>query len=119
MHISNEKGRLYSGMQDRKYQDKREYARPIEDLHLPMSLAAWGKNQPTIYINMNEITMKHKLLQQCIIVSCKILAMLPSSPPQHQPRGRQLGANSLIVIVSSSNIWLQHKASCYRGHGYS
>src|SRR3954471_4459797 len=26
-----EKGRLYSGLQDRKYQDKREYARPIED----------------------------------------------------------------------------------------
>src|SRR3954467_12600203 len=24
-------GRLYSGLQDRKYQDKREYARPIED----------------------------------------------------------------------------------------
>src|SRR3954469_20677869 len=26
-----EMGRLYSGLQDRKYQDKREYARPIED----------------------------------------------------------------------------------------
>ena len=25
-----EMGRLYSGLQDRKYQDKREYARPIE-----------------------------------------------------------------------------------------
>src|SRR3954470_20214671 len=24
-------GRLYNGLQDRKYQDKREYARPIED----------------------------------------------------------------------------------------
>ena len=33
-------------------------------------LAAWGKNQPTVYININEITMKQKLLQQCIIVSC-------------------------------------------------
>ena len=43
-----EMGRLYSGLQDRKYQDKREYARPIEDQHLPMSLAAWGKNQPTV-----------------------------------------------------------------------
>src|SRR4051812_12620628 len=26
---------------------------------------------------------------------------------------------SLIVIVSSGKIQLQHKASCYRGHGYS
>src|SRR3954468_16953637 len=26
---------------------------------------------------------------------------------------------SLIVIVSSRKIQLQHKASCYRGHGYS
>src|SRR3954462_11295696 len=45
--------------------------------------------------------------------------MLPSSLPQHPPRGRQLGTNSLIVIVASSMIWLQHKASLYRGHGYS
>ena len=26
---------------------------------------------------------------------------------------------NLIVIVSSGKIQLQHKASCYRGHGYS
>src|SRR3954462_244833 len=26
---------------------------------------------------------------------------------------------SLIVIVSSGKIQLQHRASCYRGHGYS
>src|SRR3954466_3486041 len=26
---------------------------------------------------------------------------------------------SLIVIVCSSKVQLQHKASCYRGHGYS
>src|SRR3954465_11894428 len=45
--------------------------------------------------------------------------MLSSSLPRHPPRGRQLGTNSLIVVVSSSMIWLQHKASCYRGHGYS
>src|SRR3954468_1850982 len=45
--------------------------------------------------------------------------MLPSSLPRHPPRGRQLGTNSLIVVVSRSMIWLQHKASCYRGHGYS
>src|SRR3954469_18861316 len=45
--------------------------------------------------------------------------MLPSSLPRHPPRGKQLGTNSLIVVVSSSMIWLKHKASCYRGHGYS
>ena len=67
---------------------------------------------------MNEITMKQKLLQQCIIVSCNKLSMLPSYLPRHPSRGRQLGTNSLVVIVSSDMIWLQHKASCYRGHGY-
>ena len=45
--------------------------------------------------------------------------MLPSSLPRHPPRGRQLGTNSLIVVVSSDMIWLQHKASCYHGHDYS
>src|ERR1041385_709427 len=34
-------------------------------------------------------------------------------------RGKETGTNSLIVIVCSSRLWLQHKASCYRGHGYS
>ena len=37
-----------------KYKGKGEYASPIEDQHLPTSLAAWGKNQPTVYINMSE-----------------------------------------------------------------
>src|SRR3954467_10753656 len=45
--------------------------------------------------------------------------MLLSSLPRHPPRGRQLRTNSLTVIVSSSMIWLQHKASCYHGHHYS
>src|SRR4051812_49559908 len=45
--------------------------------------------------------------------------MLPSSLPRHPCEEAKLGTNSLIVIVSSSMIWLQHKASCYCGHGYS
>src|SRR3954466_15626517 len=45
--------------------------------------------------------------------------MLLSSLPRHPPRGRQPGTNSFIEVVSSSMIWLQHKASCYRGHDYS
>ena len=45
--------------------------------------------------------------------------MLPSSLPRHPPRGKQLGTNSLIVVVCSGRVWLQHKASCYREHGYS
>src|SRR4051812_5350411 len=45
--------------------------------------------------------------------------MLPSSLPRHPPRGKQLGTNRLIVIVCSGRVWLQHKASCYRGHDYS
>ena len=31
MHYQMDWGRLYSGLQDSKYKDKREYARPIED----------------------------------------------------------------------------------------
>ena len=33
-------------------------------------------------------------------------------------RGSKPGTNSLIVVVCSGKIQLQHKASCYRGHGY-
>ena len=70
MHYQMERGKLYSGLQDSKYKDKREYARPIEDQHLPMSLAAWGKNQPTVYITEMKVTLHKKLLQHCIIISC-------------------------------------------------
>src|SRR3954453_15620174 len=45
--------------------------------------------------------------------------MFPSSLPRHRREEEKLGTNSLIIIVSSSMIWLQHKASCYRGHDYS
>ena len=45
--------------------------------------------------------------------------MIPSSLPQHPREEAKLGTNNLIVIVSSSMIWLQHKASCYCVHSYS
>src|SRR3954462_12779659 len=47
------------------------------------------------------------------------LAMPPSSLPRHPREEAELGANSLIVIVCSDRLELQHKVSCYRGHGYS
>src|SRR3954467_8556095 len=40
----------------------------------------------------------------------------PSSTPCEE---EDLEPYSLIVIVSSGKIQLQHRASCYRGHGYS
>ena len=40
----------------------------------------------------------------------------PSSTPCEE---EDLEPYSLIVIVRSGKIQLQHKASCYRGHGYS
>src|ERR1041384_1424638 len=40
-------------------------------------------------------------------------------PSSTSLRGRETGTNSLIVVVCSSRLWLQHKASCYCGHGYS
>src|SRR3954470_20429800 len=43
--------------------------------------------------------------------------MPPRSPPRLPPR-KKPGTNSLIVVVCSSRVWLQHKASCYHGHGY-
>src|ERR1041385_7280708 len=40
-------------------------------------------------------------------------------PSSTSLRGRNPEPYSLIVIVCSGKIQLQHKASCYRGHGYS
>ena len=45
--------------------------------------------------------------------------MPPSSPPRHPREEENPEPYSLITIVSSGKIQLQHKASCYRGHGYS
>src|SRR3954471_13309886 len=45
--------------------------------------------------------------------------MPPSSPPRHPCEEEDPEPYNLIVIVSSGKIQLQHKASCYRGHGYS
>src|ERR1041385_422996 len=42
-----------------------------------------------------------------------------SSPPQLPCEEANPKPYSLIVIVCSGKIQLQHKASCYRGHGYS
>src|SRR3954452_25258873 len=45
---------------------------------------------------------------------------MPSrSPPRHPNEEENPEAYSLIIIVCSGKIQLQHKASCYRGHGYS
>src|SRR3954464_11782408 len=40
-------------------------------------------------------------------------------PTLTSPRGREPGTNRLMIVVCSSRVWLHHKASCYRGHGYS
>src|ERR1041385_4757485 len=45
--------------------------------------------------------------------------MPPSSPPRLPCEEENPEPYSLIVIVCSGKIQLQHKASCYRGHGYS
>src|SRR3954464_342552 len=45
--------------------------------------------------------------------------MPPSSPPRLPCEEEDPEPYSLIVIVRSGKIQLQHKASCYRGHGYS
>src|ERR1041385_9073633 len=45
--------------------------------------------------------------------------MPPSSPPSHPSEEENPEPYSLIIIVCSSKIQLQHKASCYHGHGYS
>ena len=45
--------------------------------------------------------------------------MPPSSPPRLPCEEEDPEPYSLIILVSSGKIQLQHKASCYRGHGYS
>src|ERR1041385_8313627 len=45
--------------------------------------------------------------------------MPPRSPPRHPREEENPEQYSLIIIVCSGKIQLQHKASCYRGHGYS
>src|SRR3954466_15891155 len=70
MHVSNGKGRLYSGLQDRYTRIRGNMLGLSKTSTFRRCLAAWGKNQITIYININEITLKQKLLQQCIIVIC-------------------------------------------------
>src|SRR3954466_1027026 len=70
MHVSNGKGRLYSGLQDRSTRIRGNMLGLSKTSIFRRCLAAWGKNHPTVYININEITLKQKLLQECIIVSC-------------------------------------------------
>src|SRR3954466_4904056 len=45
--------------------------------------------------------------------------MPSSSLPRHSREEAKPGTNKYKDIVCSGRIWLQHKASCYRGHGYS
>src|SRR3954462_1459355 len=45
--------------------------------------------------------------------------MPPSFLPRHPREEAKLGTNKYRYIVCSGRVWLQHKASCYRGHGYS
>src|SRR3954462_6663184 len=48
-----------------------------------------------------------------------ILTMPPSSLPRHPREEAKPGTNKYKDIVCSGRIWLQHKASYYRGHVYS
>src|ERR1044072_8239046 len=70
MHYQMEMGRLYSGLQDRSTRVRGNMLGLSKTSIFRRCLAAWGKKQPTVYTNINEITMKQKLLQQCIIISC-------------------------------------------------
>src|SRR3954467_15637857 len=44
--------------------------------------------------------------------------MPPSSPPRLPCEEENPEPYSLIIVVCSGKIRLQHKASCYRGHDY-
>src|SRR3954468_4517883 len=65
--------------------------------------------------------MQHKLMQHCIMISCNNyqLTMPPSSLPRLPCEEEDSEPYSLIVVVRSGKVELQHKASCYRGHDYS
>src|ERR1044072_9221329 len=70
MHYQMEMGRLYSGLQARSTRVRGNMLGLSKTSIFRRCLAAWGKHQPIVYININEIKMKQKLLQQCITVSC-------------------------------------------------
>src|SRR3954466_8516006 len=78
-----------------------------------------GEESANSYINMNESNNVAEV--SAALYNNKLyqyLTMPPSSLPRHPREEAKLGTNSLIVIVSSDRLELQHKASCYRGHGY-
>src|SRR3954462_7173536 len=110
---------MYSGLQDRSTWVRGNMLGLSKTSTFRRCLAAWGKNQPTVYINMNKsnnaaevaATLYNNKLYQ-------YLTMPPSSLPRHPREEAELGANSLIIIVCSDRLELQHKASCYRGYGY-
>src|SRR3954463_1356844 len=63
--------------------------------------------------------MKQKLLQHCIIYVVMINNNASEFPPSTPCEEEDPEPYSLIIVVFSGKIQLQHKASCYHGHGYS
>src|ERR1043165_8939558 len=112
MHLSNGKGRLYSGLQDRNTR--------IRGNMLGLSKTSIFRRvlQHEVRISQQfnkavKVIMKQKLLEHCIIVSCIDINHASEFPPSTSPRGRKLETNKYRYIVCSGKVWLQHKASCY------
>src|SRR3954464_2191592 len=111
-----ERGRLYSGLQDRNTRIRGNMLGLSKTSIFRRCLAAWGKNQPTVYININinAAEVAAALNNNKLIINNNASEITSSTPL----RGSKPGNNSLIVVVYSDKVQLQHKASCYRGHGY-
>src|SRR3954471_10649112 len=66
-------------------------------------------------MNINAAEVAAALNNNKLIITNNASEITSSTPL----RGSKPGNNSLIVVVCSDKVQLQHKASCYRGHGYS
>src|SRR3954466_9140342 len=120
MHVSNGKGRLYSGLQDRSTRVRGNKLGLSKTSIFRRVLQHKVRISQQFNINMNESNNAAELA--AALYNNKLyqyLTMPPSSLPRHPREEAELGANSLIIIVCSDRLELQHKASCYRGHVYS
>src|SRR3954464_9567922 len=107
--------RLFSGLQDRNYQDKRENMLGLSKTSIfRRVLQHGGRLSQQFNINMNESNNAAEVA--AALYNNKLyqyLTMPRSSLPRHPREEAELVANSLIVIVCSDRLELQHNTSCY------
>src|SRR3954462_11934110 len=119
MHVSNGKGRLYGGLQDRNTRIRGNMLGLSKTSIFQRVLQHEVRISQQFNINMNESNNAAEVA--AALYNNKLyqyLTMPLSSLPRHPREEAELRTKSLKVIVCSDRLELQHKASCYHGHGY-